>query len=800
MVLVRTAATPSRLLLALALVSATCCFFTCGDLNETNSTEMCVIAGGVCVGIPLYNVSNNQPEKMAWSVQIVVSRWKEDVRWLDAFPDVTTVVYNRGGESRLLPVPRRNMVIKDIGVEGREDDTVFRYVLENYMKLAELVIFLQGWPFDHCAGVIQTVRQVIEVNDHKRFGHGATTGLVPITNTFHRYSVSDGMLGLPKLIVESSQQGTLSKASHSRGEVVQAISDVPEKALTEFKKLCDIVLEGSFIPCPGNMWVAEGGQWAVSKARLRRVPRFVYKRLMEFVPPFHAPAFRGSVMEVLWPLLWGVADWAPFDTDSPNRGTLEAARQLNAGSNYCQLPRMPEVPGSVSAPLSRILSCEDHMAICKLQQKTPPYRDLIRSGVDKGPLALGQALFNDTLPHYLIDEGSDTSWQMQADLIPIRFDAEENKSHSDAEDALFTGLEAAREQYDKVLTDMDVKAELLEKARSRLREAMAAVDDAQKQHDLALNAVTVAKEEVDSKIYKVNAFQKMEHMKRERLRSAPEPMAGDQIKAASVTPEALPAEAVRKRPTPIHIDPAREMPVVKWTVISVPQAGEAEPELFRFRAPPRVTMGPFRYLVCQGETAKLTQDDTALWRLIPTDMGHVRLQEVSTNAVLHFRRDDSGQMRCLFDVVPSESTFALRARPRVHPSELRIKPRRDFDLRSADSDYANEIYRDRDHIRDNYNKWREPEPVRRSMRDDYPPHDRIHEEDEDFDSDTADEGDGEAFDDLEDAGVGEAFDEDEDEDVGEALRDHESRLMNESGLMNESRLMNESSLLNESRL
>ena len=56
------------------------------------------------------------------SAQLVVARYDEDLRWLDALPQVSAVVYNRGDNAAgMLPRPRANLQILKQENNGRED-------------------------------------------------------------------------------------------------------------------------------------------------------------------------------------------------------------------------------------------------------------------------------------------------------------------------------------------------------------------------------------------------------------------------------------------------------------------------------------------------------------------------------------------------------------------------------------------------------------------------------------------------------------------------------------------------------
>lgn len=74
------------------------------------------------------------------NITIVVAKYKEDISWLNLkhFSQCKVIVYDKSPETGTIP----NV--------GREAETFVRYIVENYDKLTEYTLFLQGNPFDHC--------------------------------------------------------------------------------------------------------------------------------------------------------------------------------------------------------------------------------------------------------------------------------------------------------------------------------------------------------------------------------------------------------------------------------------------------------------------------------------------------------------------------------------------------------------------------------------------------------------------------------------------------------------------------
>jgi hypothetical protein len=70
-------------------------------------------------------------------IEIVVSHYKEDIRWLKDFSNFKITVYNKFKGENLIP---------NIGFEAH---TYLYHIVNNYDNLSKVTIFSQGFPFDH---------------------------------------------------------------------------------------------------------------------------------------------------------------------------------------------------------------------------------------------------------------------------------------------------------------------------------------------------------------------------------------------------------------------------------------------------------------------------------------------------------------------------------------------------------------------------------------------------------------------------------------------------------------------------
>lgn len=82
------------------------------------------------------------------SIQIVVSRYNEDMEWTKQFPNV--VIYNKGADDLS---PEYN--VKSLPNVGRECHTYYTHICDNYADIEyDYTVFLQGNPFDHSPNLV----------------------------------------------------------------------------------------------------------------------------------------------------------------------------------------------------------------------------------------------------------------------------------------------------------------------------------------------------------------------------------------------------------------------------------------------------------------------------------------------------------------------------------------------------------------------------------------------------------------------------------------------------------------------
>lgn len=80
-------------------------------------------------------------------IQLVIAKFNEDISWIKDI-NIPYVIYNKGEfNENFINVPNN----------GREGETYLRYIIENYDRLPEIIVFAQGNPFEHYRSFIETV-------------------------------------------------------------------------------------------------------------------------------------------------------------------------------------------------------------------------------------------------------------------------------------------------------------------------------------------------------------------------------------------------------------------------------------------------------------------------------------------------------------------------------------------------------------------------------------------------------------------------------------------------------------------
>ena len=107
---------------------------------------------------------------MDMEYKVVVTRYNERLWWLSQIPQECVVVYDKSD------VPNEKYIA--VPNVGRDGETHFRYIVDNYDTLPDYVVFLQGNPYDHFSMVPLNMERAVQ----DEMQRGYTTGMPFLRN------------------------------------------------------------------------------------------------------------------------------------------------------------------------------------------------------------------------------------------------------------------------------------------------------------------------------------------------------------------------------------------------------------------------------------------------------------------------------------------------------------------------------------------------------------------------------------------------------------------------------------------
>jgi hypothetical protein len=157
-----------------------------------------IIAIVLCFLYETYNIIESLSENAA-NIQLVVSRFNEDLEWLkdEPFNKFPVVCYNKGSNSDFYK-PENVVIIKKENV-GMNIHTYFDYIINNYDNLPDIVVFLSGSCIDNHKKDItmKTMEKVIQ-NKNSVFVINSKTESKNILNERYDFTMDEYNVSNPK--------------------------------------------------------------------------------------------------------------------------------------------------------------------------------------------------------------------------------------------------------------------------------------------------------------------------------------------------------------------------------------------------------------------------------------------------------------------------------------------------------------------------------------------------------------------------------------------------------------------------
>lgn len=107
--------------------------------------------------------------------ELIIAVYNEDISWINNINSVDKIiVYNKGDRDIFSNIP--NIEVIKLPNVGREAHTFVYHIVENYEKLADHTIFLQGDPFYHSYLTPETINEHLANHTYKDIREPAFNG------------------------------------------------------------------------------------------------------------------------------------------------------------------------------------------------------------------------------------------------------------------------------------------------------------------------------------------------------------------------------------------------------------------------------------------------------------------------------------------------------------------------------------------------------------------------------------------------------------------------------------------------
>ena len=186
------------------------------------------------------------PQRKTTKIEVVVAAYNENLNWVEQITH-PIYVYHKGKNPSINAAFLPNI--------GRESHTYIHHVVAHYHQLADITIFCQGNPFDHCPQFLEIANldSLDAMNDYNRH---------------YNRQIDPDFCPLSKVVWDTTAQENIENKWDYMYRLPQAL----------------IVLELCFprhqaIQKFTGVW---GAMFAISKQRIHKFPKQTYQKLLDF--------------------------------------------------------------------------------------------------------------------------------------------------------------------------------------------------------------------------------------------------------------------------------------------------------------------------------------------------------------------------------------------------------------------------------------------------------------------------------------------------------------------------------------
>ena len=245
------------------------------------------------------------------SIDLVVTRYREPLKWLEPYfdrPGWNVYIYNTGKKP---PPPRicsRAALCSQVPNAGFEWHGYLRHVADNYERLADLTIFMQGDPFTvspdaHCLlnqteafapvqvlSWVQQAKRKMELFStcHASYLGGCRVWIEPVTAALRPMLHGDRWLHRACRLAKRFKGG-LWKFLYSQLTAEASVAQGP--AAVHRASIADQ-------PVPPKLYRAYGAQFAATRDVLRGRPTTFYTRLLKWLTTYHDDMGRAGFLPI----------------------------------------------------------------------------------------------------------------------------------------------------------------------------------------------------------------------------------------------------------------------------------------------------------------------------------------------------------------------------------------------------------------------------------------------------------------------------------------------------------------------